>query len=180
MSPEYENLSQEIDAYIRRHYRPEGIKIKDFIEGLGGRTFGIGMDAHTGAAKWALSFLLDKLELTFSEKLMKLIEKKGRKPAEIYTKAGVTKAHFSNIKADKDYHPTKETALAFVIALHLDLDEAADLLKRAGYTLSHSSESDLIVEFFIDRGIYNIDEINFQLDNRGHRMLTNWRKPTDE
>ena len=180
MSQEYENLSQEIDAYIRRHYRPEGIKIKDFIGGLGGRTFGVGMDAHTGTAKWALSFLLDKLELTFSEKLMKLIEKKGRKPADVYTKAGVTKAHFSKIKADKDYHPTKETALAFVVALHLDLDEAADLLKRAGYTLSHSSESDLIIEFFIDRGIYNIDEINFQLDSRGHRTLTNWRKPADE
>ena len=180
MSQEYENLSQEIDAYIRWHYRPEGIKIKDFIGGLGGHTFGVGMDVHTGTAKWALSFLLDKLELTFSEKLMKLIEKKGRKPADVYTKAGVTKAHFSKIKADKDYHPTKETALAFVVALHLDLDEAADLLKRAGYTLSHSSESDLIVEFFIDRGIYNIDEINFQLDSRGHRTLTNWRKPADE
>ena len=76
MSQEYENLSQEIDAYIRWHYRPEGTKIKDLIEGIGGRTFGVGMDAHTGTAKWALSFLLDKLELTFYEKLMKLLARK--------------------------------------------------------------------------------------------------------
>ena len=79
-----------------------------------------------------------------------------------------------------DHHPTKETALAFVIALHLDFDEAADLLKRAGYTLSHSSESDIIVESFIERGAYNIDDINYQLYSRGHRTLTNWRKPADE
>ena len=173
-------LTREVDLYIKQNYRPEGFKLKDFFDAIGdGRTFATGIPS-TGGAKWALSFLLDKLEMTFSEKLIQLIEKKGRKPAEVYTKAGVTKAHFSKIKADKDYHPTKETALAFVIALHLDLDEAADLLKRAGYTLSHSSESDIIVEFFIERGAYNIDDINYQLDSRGHRTLTNWRKPADE
>ncbi|HCB94082.1 MAG TPA: Appr-1-p processing protein [Selenomonas sp.] len=134
-------LTRELDLYIKQNYRPEGFKLKDFI---GVRSVGSTIGTPIGGAKWALSFLLDKLEMTFSEKLMKLIEKKGRKPGEVYTKAGVTKAHFSKIKADKDYHPTKETALAFVIALHLDLDEAADLLKRAGYTFSHSSESDII------------------------------------
>ncbi len=167
-------LTRELDWYIKQNYRPEGFQLKDFI---GAGTVGATIGASMGGAKWALSFLLDKLEMTFSEKLMQLIEKKGRRPSEVYTKAGVTKAHFSKIKSDKDYHPTKETALAFVIALHLDLDEAADLLKRAGYTLSHSSESDIIVEFFIERGVYNIDEINYQLDSRGHRTLTNWRKP---
>ena len=170
-------LTRELDLYIKQNYRPEGFKLKDFI-GVG--TVGATIGTPMGGAKWALSFLLDKLEMTFSEKLIQLIERKGRKPAEVYTKAGVTKAHFSKIKADKDYPPTKETALAFVIALHLDLDEAADLLKRAGYTLSHSSESDIIVEFFIERGAYNIDDINYQLDIRGHRTLTNWRKSTEK
>ena len=93
---------------------------------------------------------------------------------------GLTRSHFAKIKADKGYHPTKETALAFAIALHLNLNETDDLLKRAGYSLSHSNESDLIVEFFIGRGIYNIDDINNQLDIRGHKPLTNWRKSTDE
>ena len=174
-----EKLTQELDLYIKQNYRPKGFKLKDFFDAVGaGRRYATG--TPTIGAEWALSFLLDKLEMTFSEKLLQLIEKKGRRPAEVYTKAGVTKAHFSKIKADKDYHPTKETALAFAIALHLDLDEAADLLKRAGYTISHSSESDIIVEFFIERGKYNIDEINFQLDSRGHRTLTNWRRPADK
>lgn len=48
-----------------------------------------------GGAEWALAFLLKKLEPTFSESLMELIEKKGRTPAEIYTKAGVTKGSYS-------------------------------------------------------------------------------------
>lgn len=175
MGRQMNNLTQEVDRYIRKKYRPEGfeLKLKDFFEASGG-TFAAG--AHTSGAGWALDFLLKKMELSFSEKLMKLIEKKGRKPSEIYTKAGVTKAHFSKIRTDSGYHPTKETALAFAVALHLDLDETSDLLRRAGYTISHSSESDLIVEFFIDQRMYNIDEINNQLDMRGYKPLTNWRK----
>ena len=172
-----QSLTKELDNYIKQNFYPEGLKPKYFF-GCPGGMYSVGKSP--GGAKWALDFLLKKLELSFSEKLLKLIEKKGRKPAEVYTKAGVTKAHFSKIKSDSSYHPTKETALAFAVALHLDLDETEDLLKRAGYSLSHSSESDLIVEFFIDRGIYNIDEINKQLYMRGHKPLTNWRKTKEE
>lgn len=179
MSKQDENLIKEIDAYIRKKLRPEGFMLKDLFDfgGPSGRYSICGVP--TADAKWTLDFLLEKLELTFSEKLLQLIEKRGRKPSEIYTKAGVTKTHFSKIKSDKNYHPSKETALAFAVVLHLDLDETADLIKRAGYSLSHSSESDIIVEFFIERGMYNIDDINYQLDYRGHKTLTNWRKTKD-
>lgn len=175
MIKENDLLSQELDIYIKRHLRPEGIKLRYF--------WGIDVQhatgPSTGGVKWALDFLLKSLELTFSEKLMELIAEKGRTASEIYTKAGITKTHFSKIKSDKEYHPTKETALAFAIALHLDLDETTDLLRRAGYSISHSSESDMIVEFYIKKGIYNIDRINNQLDLRGHKPLTNWRKIKD-
>ena len=96
-----------------------------------------------------------------------------------YNKAGIAKSVFSKIKSDSDYHPTKETALAFAVALHLNLEETSDLIGRAGYTISHSSESDLIVEYFIEHRMWNIDEINYQLDFRGHKTLTNWRKTKD-
>ncbi len=179
------NLTQEIDEYIRQR-KKEGLveellsdpsRLKDFF----GSRSSVGLGAATGfgGSKRVLDFIMKKLELTFSEKLIQLIEKKDRKPADIYVKAGVTKAHFSKIRKNKDYHPTKETALAFAIALHLDMDETGDLLKRAGYTISHSSESDLIVEFFIEKRIYNIDEINNQLYLRGHKPLTNWRNTSE-
>ena len=168
-------LTRELNAYIRKNLRPEGVKLQDILDINIRHATAPGL----GGAKWALDFLLKNLELTFSEKLLELIEAKGRKASEIYAKAGITKTHFSKIKADKDYHPTKETALAFAIALHLDLDETTDLLRRAGYSISHSSESDLIVEFYIKKGVYNIDRINNQLDLRGHKTLTNWRKTKD-
>jgi hypothetical protein len=172
-----DTLTREIDLYIERHMHGDSFKLKDFFDVIGDGLRSAGPGERN--ATWALDFLLKKMELTFSEKLLQLIEKKGRKPSEVYTRAGVTRDLFSKIKSNKDYHPTKETSLAFAIALHLDLEETADLIKRAGYTISHSSESDLIVEFFIDRGMYNIDEINNQLDLRGHKTLTNWRRSRD-
>ncbi len=175
MAMENDVLTRELNAYIRKNLRPEGVKLQDILDINIRHATAPGL----GGAKWALDFLLKNLELTFSEKLLELIEAKGRKASEIYAKAGITKTHFSKIKADKDYHPTKETALAFAIALHLDLDETTDLLRRAGYSISHSSESDLIVEFYIKKGVYNIDRINNQLDLRGHKTLTNWRKTKD-
>ena len=175
MAMENDVLTRELNAYIRKNLRPEGVKLQDILDINIRHATAPGL----GGAKWALDFLLKSLELTFSEKLLELIEAKGRKASEIYAKAGITKTHFSKIKADKDYHPTKETALAFAIALHLDMDETTDLLRRAGYSISHSSESDLIVEFYIKKGVYNIDRINNQLDLRGHKTLTNWRKTKD-
>ena len=178
MDAKREKMYQEIGQYIKKYLRKGSFKLPNlFMYEVGALSTPA---PSVRGAKWALDFLLTKMELSFSEKLMQLIDDKGRKHTEIYTKAGVTKAHFSKIKADKDYRPTKETALAFSIALHLDLDETNDLLRRAGYTISHSSEKDLIVEFFITKKIYNIDEINCQLDMRGHKPLTNWRKTKEE
>lgn len=171
-------ITSKIDEYINKHLQLSSIKIKDFFESMGARHSSGG--SHISGAKWALDFLMKKLELSFSEKLLRLIAEKGRKPADIYTKAGLTKSHFSKIKGDDDYHPSKETALAFAIALHLNLEETTDLIGRAGYTLSHSSKSDLIVEYFIKNRIYSIDDLNIQLDLRGFKPLTNWRKSKTE
>ena len=171
MAMENDVLTRELNAYIRKNLRPEGVKLQDILDINIRHATAPGL----GGAKWALDFLLKNLELTFSEKLLELIEAKGRKASEIYVKAGITKTHFSKIKADKDYHPTKETALAFVMALHLNMEAAMDLLKRAGYALSQSSKSDIIVAYFLEHGIYKLDTVNEALYSFGCKPLSNWR-----
>ncbi|MCI7612719.1 MAG: hypothetical protein MSS66_07010 [Selenomonadaceae bacterium] len=90
----------------------------------------------------------------------------------MYHKAGITKDHFSKIKNTKDYQPSKATALAIILAMQLKLSEAEDLLDRAGYTFSPSQLRDLVVKFFIEEGIYDVDEVNIQLYERDLPPLT--------
>ena len=104
------------------------------------------------------------------------IKERKRTPVEIYRAAGVTKAHFAKIRNNPQYHPTKETVLAFVIALHLTLEEAKDLLERAGYALSKSHLGDMIVKCFLEMQRYNIDEINEAMYIHECKPLTNWRE----
>ncbi len=103
---------------------------------------------------------LSQLDAGFSEMLLKLIDRSGKSDPEVYKKANVDRKLFSKIRNDPGYRPSKPTALAFAIALELDLDETRDLIARAGYALSPSSKFDIIVEFFIRKKKYNIFEIN--------------------
>jgi len=112
------------------------------------------------AAPRSLEDLLDELEETFSEHLIRLIDQKGMKDPDVYKKANVDRKLFSKIKNDKDYRPKKTTALAFAFALELSLDETLDLIGRAGYTLSHSSKFDVIIEYFLQEAIYDLYTIN--------------------
>lgn len=111
----------------------------------------------------SLKALLRQADAGFTETLLKRIDKTGKKDSEIYKKANLSKQHFSKIRNNPDYRPTKATALALAIALELNLAETKDLIGRAGYTLSNSSKFDLIIRYYIEQGNYNIVEINMAL-----------------
>ena len=104
---------------------------------------------------------------TFQEKLFELIDKSGMDDVTVYKKANIDRKVFSRIRSKRDYKPKKKTAVAFAIALELDLPTTIDLLARAEIAFSQSNLFDLIIAYFITHGIYDMFEINaalFQYD----------------
>ena len=121
----------------------------------------------TAPAPAALSCTLDdwlkQQDDSFAVTLLKLIDQKGMTDVQCYKKANISKKTFWKINNDPTYRPSKPTVLAFAIALELTLPETNQLLRTVGFSLSHSSTFDMIIEFYIRRGIYDIYEINSAL-----------------
>ena len=156
-------LFADIAEYVDDHYvdahtdsRRDRLRRMRVLEG---RALSAGAAAAPMSAD-NLDDLLAHLDAGFSETLLKLIDRSGKKDAEVYKKANVDRKLFSKIRNNPDYKPSKPTAVAFAIALELSLPETRDLIARAGYALSPSSKFDVIIEYFIMQRDYDIFKIN--------------------
>lgn len=117
-------------------------------------------EAAPMALSKGLDDIINDLDEPFNITLLKLIDAKGKTDSEVYKRANIDRKLFSKIRTGKGYTPSKRTILALAVSLELTLEETEDLLERAGYALSHSRKFDVIVEFFIVNGRYDIYEIN--------------------
>ena len=118
------------------------------------------MAAPVGAVPPSLDEALGRMDESFSQMLLRKIDERGMTDAQCYKKANIDRKLFSKIRSDVHYRPSKPTAAAFAVALELSLEEARELLGRAGFAFSHASKFDIIVEYFIARQNYNVFEIN--------------------
>lgn len=118
-----------------------------------------------------LSDLINHLDESFSQMLLRLIDERNMKDSTVYKRANIDRRLFSKIRSDADYVPSKKTVLSFAFALQLNLDETKDLLRKAGYALSPASRFDVIISYLIEHKEYNIHFVNLVLDEYGEGTL---------
>ena len=153
------DLLGAVESYIDEHYVVTHADRRRELLEVEYEAMQDAMMAPMVASK-GLDDLIDQLDEPFNTTLLRLIDAKGKTDAQVYKRANIDRKLFSKIRTGKGYMPSKRTILALAIALELTLPETDDLLERAGYALSHSQKFDVIVEYFIVSGKYDIFEIN--------------------
>lgn len=164
------SLYQAINEYIDDHYVEEHTDLR--LENVRALRAMAPDCMPVGAIDPAeLEKAVGKLDESFAQMLLRLIDARGMTASECYHRANIDRRLFSKIINKEDSRPKKMNVLALAVALRLSLEETQEFLMKAGYTLSHSVKSDVIVEFFITHGIYDVDEINVALFNFKQGMM---------
>ena len=110
-------------------------------------------------------------EETFAEYLLRYMDERGADPVEVYKRAHLNRRFLSKLRTNRKYKPHKRTLMAIAFGLKLSLDEAEDLLDRAGYSFSPYDTEDVIAKFFFEQGIHDLFEVNEALDRYGCKIL---------
>ena len=132
----------------------------------------ISWDNMTDAEARSLEIILNRRrEKSFSELLAQYIKDRGYRDPYVYRRAQIDKRLFSKIMSDRNYKPAKDTIIAFALALHCSLEEADKLLKSAGYSLSHSSKRDTMIEYFFVFRVYDLVIANENLNRIGEKII---------
>lgn len=125
----------------------------------------------TGSFDRAMNILNERVNLSFVDMMLMYIREKDLKDSTVYKAAQIDRRLFSKIVSDREYKPAKDTCVALCYGMRLTLQEAKDMLSRAGYSLSHSSKRDLILEYFFDKHQYDLNDINDVLDGMDQKIL---------
>lgn len=106
----------------------------------------------------------------FRSLLFRYLNRSGRTNPEIYRAAGMDRKLFSAICAKPHYQPSRGTVIRLALALELTLPEAMEFMERAGYAFSAARPGDLVVTYYISRGIHDVMIIEDALYEIGEHL----------
>ncbi|HEY8420599.1 MAG TPA: XRE family transcriptional regulator [Thermoclostridium sp.] len=154
-----QKILQELQAYLDKNFHPARLFERT--------SFMVSEPLHYELE----NFIEGNKKPTFSQTLLKFIDKKGLSDSQVYRRAGIDRRHFSKIRSNSGYKPNKSTVISLALALELDKNETNELLASAGYSLSKSELSDLVILFCIERKIYKTEDVNSALEHFGLKPI---------
>ena len=177
-----DKLEKKLKAFIKKHYQLTGEPVPEEKPGSKARRKSVEKLAHGMHGRSGLSFedIADTLTKfirkerkieTFSVMLDRLRREKGMTAAQLYNGAWIKKQLYSKIIGDRNYHPSKNTVIAFSLSLRLNHEEMDGLLESAGYRFSNSSIADLVILFCLEQGLYDLHDVNALLLSADQKVL---------
>lgn len=170
-------IKEDVDKYIVKHLeKQEFIVLEDGLQDFAVSECKMmstvnGFSSKKVKKSRSLNDVLDHMDDTFQESVFYHIDTKQLDEVEVYNRAHIDRRLFSKIRSDRNFKPSRKTAIALCFGLMLNLDETIDLLEKAGFVLSHSSKSDLIIEYFIEKKEYDLIVLNQVLYDYGETPL---------
>ncbi|OOE10126.1 hypothetical protein [Fictibacillus arsenicus] len=155
-----QKIIKELEAYINDHLIYE-LQESMYYTDMKAESLHIELD----------DFIRNNRKPTLQEVLFGFIDQKGVSDSEVYKSAGIDRKHFSKIRSKADYRPKKNTVIALGLGLTLNEEEFEQLLDSAGYSLSDSETSDLVIKFCLNKGIYDVIQVNEYLDYFSQKTL---------
>lgn len=153
-------LNNELQIYIEQEYLNESTSTESISEFISsGLIKGKSVKLSNKTIK-TLDNLINDVGETFTEYLLRKISESGKTEVDIYKRANMDRKLFSKIRNNPAYHPRKNTVLLLAIALELNWVDTKELLERAEYAMSPSNKGDLIIKFFIEHNVHDIQTIN--------------------
>ncbi len=158
-------------AAQKRERKPKRLFAEADMCGAACESFAVSACLNSLPDEPGLERYLAQADESFSQSLLKLIDERGMTDVECYRRANVDRRHFSKIRSDTSYRPSKQTACAFAVALRLSLSETDAFLRKAGFALSGSATFDRIISYYIRQGKYDVNEINLALYSYDQPLL---------
>lgn len=155
-----QKIIKELEAYINNHIIFELQESMNYID-MKAESLHVELD----------DFIKNNQKPTLQQVLFRFIDQKGVSDIEVYKSAGIDRKHFSKIRSKADYRPKKSTVIALGLGLKLDEEEFEQLLESGGYSLSDSETADLVIKFCLDKGIYDVIQVNEYLDYFSQKTL---------
>jgi len=172
------DLLSELKLYIKENYKlvsfpklfPGSKKAKQI--GLRKLAQGVRPDTFSDVTDLMSGYIKEKHDYeSFAYSLEELRKEKGMTAAQLYKAAWIDKRLYSKILSTSKYKPAKNTAISFGLALKLKPDEFDSFLQNAGFALSYSSIFDLVIRFCVERGIYDLHDVNALLLQQDQKTL---------
>ncbi|MFC4556761.1 hypothetical protein ACFO3D_00895 [Virgibacillus kekensis] len=156
----------ELERYINDHLEERTFSMMEPQEQI---NYSIQEDSIHGELE---DFIKKNRKPTLNQVLFRYVDEKGLKDSEVYKRAGIDRRHFSKIRSNPDYQAGKNTVIALAFSLELSYEETGELLDSAGYSLSDSDTYDLVIQFCLEKNIYDLHDVNQALDYFSLKPLT--------